>query len=102
MIVKRSRKSPQATLENIAQRVRKLRLERGWSQLELAARANIRVATYQVFERTGSIALERLYRIAIALQRTSELENLFQPLPIKSLEELAPKPERKRGRSITL
>ncbi len=102
MIAKLSGKSPQVALNNIALRVRTLRLERGWSQLELAARANIRLATYQVFERTGSISLERLYRIAVALQRANELENLFQPLPIKSLEELMPQPQRKRGRSITV
>ena len=92
-------KTPQQILKNIALRIRFLRLERGWSQQEMASRAAIRLATYQLFERTGKISLERLYRIAIALQRGKEFEELFKPLPIRSITELLPKPQRQRGKS---
>ena len=90
---------PQHVLKNIAGRIRFLRLERGWSQHEIASRAAIRLATYQVFERTGKISFERLYRIAVTLQRTKEIEDLFKPLPIRSIDELIPKPQRQRGKS---
>ncbi len=90
--------SAQEITHALATRVRQLRLERGWTQRELAERAGISPATYQLFERTGQIALERLVNISIALSRTGEIENLFSPTPIRSVDELAPKPQRQRGR----
>ena len=90
--------SAQEITHALATRVRQLRLERGWTQRELAERAGISPATYQLFERTGQIALERLVNISIALSRTGEIENLFSPMPIRSVDELAPKPQRQRGR----
>lgn len=82
----------------LAARVRRLRLERGWTQRELAERAGISPATYQLFELKGRIALERLVNVAIALSRAGEIENLFSPAPIRSVDDLMPKPERRRGR----
>ena len=99
MITQRHFRTPQNVLKNIALRVRFLRLERGWSQQELASRAAVRLATYQLFERTGKISLDRFYRIAVALQRAKEIEELFKPLPIRSIDELIPKPQRQRGKS---
>jgi transcriptional regulator with XRE-family HTH domain len=83
----------------IASRIRALRLENKWSQKELAARAGVHLATYQVFERTGKISLERLYKVATALQREHDFDALFAPLPIRSIDELIPKPTRQRGRT---
>jgi len=94
-------KTPQQVLKNIADRVRFLRLERGWSQQEIAQRSSINLATYQVFERTGKISLDRLFRIAVALQRAQEIEELFKPLPIRSIEDLVPKPQRQRGKAFS-
>jgi hypothetical protein len=37
-------------------------------------------------ERKGPIALERLIKISIALSRTGEIENLFSPTPIRSVD----------------
>lgn len=91
-------KTPQQILKNLALRVRFLRLERGWSQQEMASRAAIRLATYQLFERTGKLSLDRLYRIAVTLQRGKEFEELFKPLAIRSITELLPKPQRQRGK----
>lgn len=90
--------SAQEIAKALAIRVRQLRLERGWTQQELAERAGLSQATYQLFERTGQIALERLVNISIALSRISEIENLFSPATIRSLDELTPKPPRQRGR----
>ena len=90
--------SAQEITHALATRVRQLRLERRWTQGELAERAGLSPATYQLFERTGQIALERLVNISIALSRTGEIENLFSPMPIRSVDELAPKPQRQRGR----
>jgi hypothetical protein len=64
----------------------------------LAERAGISPATYQLFELKGRIALDRLVNVAIALSRTGEIENLFASMPIRSVDDLAPKPLRQRGR----
>ncbi len=99
MVFSQQLKTPQHVFKTIALRVRSLRLDRGWSQQEIATRAAVRLPTYQIFERTGKISLERLYRIAVTLQRSKEIEALFMPLLVKSLDELLPKQQRQRGKS---
>ena len=90
---------PKEFLKQIALRVRALRLDNGWSQRELANRAGVSVATYQLFERTGQVSFERLYRIAIGLHRHTEFDALFLALPLRDIDELLPKPSRKHGRT---
>ena len=92
--------SPEEFGLSLAGRIRRLRLDQGWSQKEMADRSGVKFATYQLFELTGRISLERLYRLAVALRRGHEFDGLFQPLPVRSIEELAPKPLRKRGRKV--
>ncbi|MEO8944992.1 MAG: helix-turn-helix transcriptional regulator [Gemmatimonadaceae bacterium] len=75
-------------IRTIAGRVRALRLDRGWTQREIAARAGIAFETYRAFERTGSISLERLMKLAVVLDARTELEQLFRPAPAQSLDEL--------------
>lgn len=77
-----------------------LRLQLGWSQQELARRAGVAFGTYQLFEQTGKITLERLFLISVALGRENDFKEIFVPLPIRSIEELKPKSVRKRGRTI--
>jgi transcriptional regulator with XRE-family HTH domain len=91
--------NPKQQVKEIAARVRALRLELAWSQKELAARAGVSFGTYQLFERTGKISLERLFRIAVALNRGQEFDSLFQPRPIRDIDDLIPKPTRKHGRT---
>lgn len=80
--------TPRDMTRTIAQRVRALRLDRGWTQREIAARAGIAFETYRAFERTGSISLERLMKLAVILDARTELEQLFRPAPAQSLDEL--------------
>ncbi|HEU0300706.1 MAG TPA: helix-turn-helix transcriptional regulator [Longimicrobium sp.] len=85
----------------IARRARALRLHRGWTQQEMADRAGVTLASYRRFERTGSISLERLLKVAIALGAYGGLEQLFAPPPAASLaelERLEASEARKRGR----
>lgn len=93
--------TPRETACAIAERVRELRLHRGWTQGELAHRAGLATATYVRFERTGQIALDRLLKIAVALDAGSGFESLFAPPPARSLAELAARGApsgRRRGR----
>src|SRR5688572_19804821 len=92
--------TPSETAELLARRVKQLRLERGWTHQEIAQRAGLALATYRRFERTGSISLERLLRLAMVLDALPAFGELFvQPRP-RSLAELEKmeKPARKRGR----
>jgi transcriptional regulator with XRE-family HTH domain len=87
----------------IAERIRQVRLAHGWSQAEVAARAGVALDTYNLFERTGKISLERLLRLAIALHRSRDFEKLLEPAEIRSIDELeVRRPVRKRGRSVTV
>jgi hypothetical protein len=93
----------QQLTKQIADRIRQVRLAHNWSQKEVAARSEIPIATYRLFETTGRISLERLLRVATALHRVRDFENLLAPLPIRSIDDLVDKrPVRKRGRSVTV
>jgi transcriptional regulator with XRE-family HTH domain len=61
----------------LSQRVKRLRLINEWTQVELAERAGITLASLKRFESTGKISLERLLQIALALGRLTEFMQLF-------------------------
>lgn len=93
--------SPSELRARIADRVRQCRLMNKWSQKELCKRAGIHFGTYRVFEKTGQISLARLCQVAIALGRSGELLQLFEPPPVTSLDELPDEPKiRRRGRTL--
>ncbi|HEX6746677.1 MAG TPA: helix-turn-helix transcriptional regulator [Longimicrobium sp.] len=95
--------TPGEIARSLAERVRALRLQRGWTQQELAARAGLTLATYRRFERTGRIALERLLRIAAILDARGGFDQLFALPAAQSLAELAARSRqrpRKRGRRL--
>ncbi len=73
--------------QEIAARLRALRLQRGWTQVEAAARSGMTLASYKRFERTGEIALASLLKIAMTFGQIDRLQALFQPPPFRSLDE---------------
>lgn len=91
--------SPSEVIRALALRVRALRLEREWTQAELGRRAEVALPTLRVFERTGKISLERLVRLAIALDALGNFDALFALPAVRSLDELeARETKRQRGR----
>ena len=93
--------TPPEMARMLARQVKELRLYRGWTQEETAARAGVTLATYRRFERTGHIALERLLKLAVVLDARSGFDQLFARPParsIRELEKLAEAETRKRGR----
>lgn len=93
-------RGPREIADLLAGRVKALRLERGWTQQELADRSGIALATYRRFERTGRISLERLLKLAVILDAQGGFENLFTLPPARSLSDLEEedRPTRKRGK----
>jgi len=92
-------KSVHEQAAGIAARVRAARLNANLTQAGLAARSGVTLASLRRFETTGQIALESLVRLAQALGRDADIEALFAPPPLASLDELVtPAIARKRGR----
>lgn len=92
--------SPAEIVQGLASRVREHRLQRGWSQAELAQRAGVKLPTYVLFERTGRVSLLRFIAILDVLGLGAEVENVGKTaVPVgASLADLA-KPLPKRGRA---
>lgn len=85
----------------LAQRLRELRLRKHWTRATLAARAGVSLASLKRFETGGQASLALVLRIAQALDRLADFEQILTPPPAVSLAELekrAAMPLPKRGR----
>lgn len=92
---------PAETGKALAERIRALRLLKGWTRETLAKRAGISPASLKRFENSGEASLGLVLKTAHALARLDEFDKLFRPPAAQSiaeLEALAAKPPRKRGR----
>jgi transcriptional regulator with XRE-family HTH domain len=81
-------KTPYQIRQELAQKIRVLRKQKKYSQLELAQRANVSLGSYKRFEKSGQISLEALLRIALILDRLDEFEKLFIPNDMAEIEKL--------------
>lgn len=81
----------------VAQRARRLRLDRNLTQQELAERAGMSLSSLRRFERTGEIAFLSLVRIAMALDASEGMAALF-PEQVRTLDDVLDRPQRQRGR----
>lgn len=81
------------TLRALGQRAKQLRLMRKLRQDELAARADVGVATIRRFEKTGTASIENVLRIASALNAEATFDKLFEAPLYASLDEALARPE---------
>lgn len=72
----------------VADRVRKRRRERKFTQVEMAKRAGMSLASYKRFEQTGEIAFRSLANIAIALNCEQDFDELFSRRQYTSIQEV--------------
>ncbi len=92
--------SPSDIAKMLADRAKALRLLRNWTQATLAERAGVTAASYRRFETSGKASLELVLKVAHALARLEEFDQLFQPPSARSIDELEQRtsqPARKRG-----
>ena len=92
---------PTETAKALAERLRALRLLKGWTRETLANRSGISAASLKRFENAGKASLELVLKVAHAMSRLDELDKLFRSPAPRSLAELelrAAKPARRRGR----
>lgn len=72
----------------IAGRFSLIRKRRKITQKELAKKSGVSYASLRRFEETGEISLASLSKLAIALDISEELDNLFSDVPFNSIEEV--------------
>lgn len=70
---------PNEIVKRLCERLRMERLMQEMSQADLAGRAGIGINTVSNLEAGRNIGFENIVRVAMALGRAHELENLFQP-----------------------
>lgn len=73
----------------LAERFRKLRKAKGYSQTEMAQRSGVSLGSLKRFELTGQISLESLLKLAHLLDRLEDFMKVFEPgVDMKRLEKL--------------
>jgi transcriptional regulator with XRE-family HTH domain len=93
--------SDDAVLAELGRRLERHRLERNWTQEQLAYRAQIGRATLQRLERGRSVQSSSLIRVLRALELLDELDTLVPAsleLPIAQLERERRRTDRRRAR----
>ena len=81
-------KTPHEINKLIAQNIVNLRKRKKISQKELSKKSGVSYASIRRFESEGEISLSSLTKIAIALDVSDELEDLFTEVPFDSIEEI--------------
>lgn len=90
--------SPNETMQQLALRAKRRRLDANLSQAGLAERAGVSLGTLKQFERTGKASLGVVVRVAFALGAEREFDSLFPPSAPRSIEDVVARPRRQRGR----
>ncbi len=96
-----SLRTPEQVSLLMADRIRELRLSRGWRQVTLAERSGVSLASLRRFESSGRISFQNLLKLVFAVGRLDDFETLLDKPRAASLAELEAGHEssgRRRGR----
>jgi transcriptional regulator with XRE-family HTH domain len=85
--------TPKNAQEKIAEQIKTLRKAAGFTQAELAKRAQCSLGSYKRFESTGLIAFDALLRIAFVLKRLDPMITIFEVKPEPDFKKLFAKVE---------
>lgn len=80
--------TPEQVSRELAAKLRRLRLDRGFKQSTLAERSGVSLGSLRRFESTGKISLHSLLKLAFTLHRLGDFDEILQPPPARSTEEL--------------
>lgn len=80
--------TPKELQLQLSERVKALRVARGFTQKELAERAGLSYGTFKLFEQEGKISLDRLLQIAVVIGKPDGVLALFPEENYASLDEL--------------
>ncbi len=92
--------TPEEISTTLAERLKRLRLSRGWRRVTLAQRSGVSLGSLRRFEESGKVSLQNLLKLAFALGRLDDFDRLFEPPPASSIAELEARdeqPKRQRG-----
>lgn len=81
-------KSVLSILKDLSERVKMRRLEKNWTQEEIAKRSGMSLASYRRFERTGEIAFTSLVKIAFVLDEVDQINKLFTHKHYSDIEDV--------------
>ena len=72
-------KLPRDVRIEIAYKHKKLRKQRGLSQVELAERSGVSLGSLKRFETKGQVSLESLLKLVFVLGRLADFESVLEP-----------------------
>jgi|SRR5450830_1387571 len=78
---------PGEIVQRLCERLRKERLAQEMTQADLAGRAGIGINTVSNLEAGRNVGFENIVRVAMAMGRSKELEDLFQP-QLESIDDI--------------
>lgn len=80
--------TPSEVALNLAKRIKKIRKRKKITQVQLAGRCNVSYGTLKKFEQTGEISLISLIKIAMELNVSDEINELFTHSVYMSIDEV--------------
>lgn len=80
--------NPDEIAKEMASDFRKRRIEKNLTREEVADKSGVAVSNIVRFEQKGLISLKNLIGIAMALQYTAEIKNIFSEPKYSTMEEL--------------
>ena len=101
-IIQIKTETPLEICGSVADRVKMRRLELNLTQSGLSARADVNLATYRKFERTGEISLVNLAKIALSLNSIDEFQLLFAQKQYQNINDVLNNEARQRKRGKRL
>lgn len=95
-------KTSESVAEELASRLKALRLSRKWKRATLAKRSGVTEASLRRFEQTGKVSLDNFLKLMSALGRMDEADGLLNPPAARSISELESLDNRKLPKRGTI
>lgn len=80
--------TPEEINQALAVRMKNIRKRKAITQKDLSNRTGVSYGSIKRFERSGNISLLSLTKIAMALDCTEEIKELFSQVPYRSIQEV--------------